>query len=148
MTTRPNTVHCVLGMLGTDVHSKGVRTIARMLSDAGIQVTYAGEHNRIDEMVEKVRASGAEFVGLSFSTSTYLDWMGRFCAAMRAADLGHVTILLGGLIHPDHEDQLRQMGVEGLFGPGAQRDEIIEFLFRTAAEKTFRDPAQHPSRQV
>ena len=35
---RPARVRCVLGMLGTDVHNKGIRTLARILTDHGVEV--------------------------------------------------------------------------------------------------------------
>ena len=49
MTGRP--VRCLLGMLGVDVHSRGLRTIALLLRDAGVEVVYVGEHNSPAGMV-------------------------------------------------------------------------------------------------
>lgn len=132
-----NQIRCVLGMLGSDVHTKGIRTVARMLSDAGVDVVFAGEHLTIDQMIEKVRAAEPEFVGLSFSTAGYLIYTKQFTDAMRAAGLGHVSVMIGGLVHPDDEQALRDMGVEGLFGPGTTTADIVAFLNRVSAEKSF-----------
>lgn len=135
--TQTNAIRCVLGMLGSDVHTKGIRTIARLLSDAGIDVVFAGEHLTIDQMVESVRKAAPEFVGLSFSTAGYLVYMRQFTDAMKAAGLGHVTVIVGGLVHPDDEPALRAMGAEGLFGPGSTTEDIVSFMNRTSAERTF-----------
>lgn len=134
---RQNSIRCVLGMLGSDVHTKGIRTIARMLSDAGIDVIFAGEHLTIEKMVDSVRAAEPEFVGLSFSTAGYLVYMRQFTDAMKAAGLGHVTVIIGGLVHPDDQAALREMGVEGLFGPGTTSSDIVSFMNRVSAEKSF-----------
>jgi methylmalonyl-CoA mutase C-terminal domain len=134
---RGNAIRCTLGMLGSDVHTKGIRTIARMLSDAGIDVTFAGEHLTIDQMVDAVRDTLPEFVGLSFSTAGYLVYMKQFTDALRAAGLGHVTVIVGGLIHPDDAPALHEMGVEGLFGPGTTTADIVAFMNRVSAERTF-----------
>lgn len=132
-----NSIRCVLGMLGSDVHTKGIRTVASMLRSAGIDVVFAGEHLTIDQMVASVREAEPEFVGLSFSTAGYLVYMKQFTDAMKAAGLGHVSIMVGGLVHPDDEAALRVMGIEGLFGPGSTTREIVSWLNCVSAEKTF-----------
>ncbi|MEE4453051.1 cobalamin B12-binding domain-containing protein [Novosphingobium resinovorum] len=132
-----NAIRCVLGMLGSDVHTKGIRTVASMLRSAGIDVVFAGEHLTIDQMVESVREAEPEFVGLSFSTAGYLVYMKLFTDAMKAAGLGHVSVMVGGLVHPDDEAALRGMGVSGLFGPGTTTQDIVSWLNRVSAEKTF-----------
>ncbi|VWX50164.1 Cobalamin-binding protein [Novosphingobium sp. 9U] len=136
-----NAIRCVLGMLGSDVHTKGIRTVASMLRSAGIDVVFAGEHLTIDQMVASVREADPAFVGLSFSTAGYLVYMQQFTDAMKAAGLGEVSIMVGGLVHPDDEAALRAMGVDGLFGPGTTTPQIVSWLERVAAEKTFKDTA-------
>jgi methylmalonyl-CoA mutase C-terminal domain/subunit len=132
-----NSIRCVLGMLGSDVHTKGIRTVASMLRSAGIDVVFAGEHLTIDQMVASVREAEPEFVGLSFSTAGYLVYMKQFTDAMKAAGLGRISIMVGGLVHPDDEPDLREMGVEGLFGPGTTTQDVVAWLNRMSAEKTF-----------
>src|SRR5271155_5348880 len=76
------TVRCLLGMLGTDVHSKGIRTIAQMLRDAGIEVIYLGEHNSVNGMAQAVIDEDADIVGLSFSSAAYLEYTRQFVNAL------------------------------------------------------------------
>jgi methylmalonyl-CoA mutase cobalamin-binding domain/chain len=45
--------------------------------------------------------------------------------------------MVGGLVHPDDEAALRDMGVSGLFGPGTTMQDIVSWLNRVSAEKTF-----------
>ena len=121
-------IRCLLGMLGTDVHSKGIRTLARMLRDLGVEVIYLGEHNTAEGMVRAAIAEDAEVVGLSFSTSTYLHYTRDLMQKMQDAGLADVPVMLGGLIHADDAPALRGMGVKGIFGPGSGLPEIISFL--------------------
>lgn len=131
-TATPNanngTIRCLLGMLGTDVHSKGIRTLAQMLRDGGIEVIYIGEHNTCEGMTQAIIAEDADLVGLSFSSSNYLDYTEQLITTMREQDVGDVPVMLGGLIHPEDEDALRKMGVSGIFGPGSSIDSILEFI--------------------
>ena len=133
MSTRPpragRTVRCVLGMLGTDVHSKGIRTLARHFRDAGIEVIYLGEHNTPEGFAAAVVAEDGHLVGLSFSTASYLHYVGELMKALSSAGLAHVPVMVGGLIHAEDEPTLRELGVTGVFGPGSTMEAILEFVF-------------------
>jgi methylmalonyl-CoA mutase C-terminal domain/subunit len=121
-------VRCLLGMVGTDVHSKGIRTIAQMLRDAGIEVIYLGEHNSIQGMAQAALDEDADVVGLSFSSAAYLDYMAMLMEALAARGIGDVPVMIGGLIHPDDREPLQALGVKGIFGPGATTEEITAFV--------------------
>jgi methylmalonyl-CoA mutase C-terminal domain/subunit len=122
-------VRCVLGMLGTDVHSKGIRTLSRIFRDAGVEVIYLGEHNTCEGFAATVAAEDADLVGLSFSTASYMVYIRQFMAAMEAAGVADVPVMVGGLIHPEDEPELRELGVRGIFGPGSTTEQILEFVF-------------------
>lgn len=121
-------VRCLLGMLGTDVHSKGIRTIAQILRDAGIEVIYLGEHNSVNGMAQAVVDEDADIVGLSFSSAAYLEYTRQFVEALDAKGAGDVPVMIGGLIHPDDRPELEAMGVAGIFGPGSGTEEIVAFV--------------------
>src|ERR1700683_2577343 len=112
-------IRCLLGMLGTDVHSKGIRTLAQILRDAGIEVIYLGEHNSVSGMARAVVDEDADIVGVSFSSAAYLDYMREFVDALKANGVSDVPVMIGGLIHPEDHEALRRMGIAGIFGPGS-----------------------------
>jgi methylmalonyl-CoA mutase C-terminal domain/subunit len=116
-------------MLGTDIHSKGIRTLARILDDAGgIDVFYIGEHNSVEGMAEKVRESGAAIVGVSFSSSAYVEYTRRLIAAMERAGVGDVPVMIGGMVHPDDIAELTEIGVAKIFGVGSTTGEIVDWV--------------------
>lgn len=133
----------MLGMLGTDVHSKGIRTLAQMLRDRGVEVIYMGEHNTTEGMINAMLAEDVDVVGLSFSTSTYMHYTRNLLEKMHVAGIDDVPVMLGGLIHPDDEPALRAMGVKGIFGPASTTDQIMVFL-RDVTGKSL--PAPHDCR--
>jgi methylmalonyl-CoA mutase, C-terminal domain len=127
--SRPNTVRCLLGMLGTDVHSKGIRTLARLLDDAGgIEVAYIGEHNSVEAMANAIVERKVDIVGVSFSSAAYVEYTRQLIAAMKEKGVGHVPLMLGGMIHPEDVEELKEMGVAGLFGAGSRTEDIIAFV--------------------
>lgn len=132
--SKPNTVSCLLGMLGTDVHSKGIRTLARLLDEAGgIDVNYIGEHNSVEGMADAVVANQSDIVGVSFSSAAYVEYTRQLIEAMKARGVGHIPVMLGGIIHPDDVEELKAMGVAGLFGAGSKTDDIILFVQNVGA---------------
>lgn len=119
----------MLGMLGTDVHSKGIRTLARILDDAGgIDVVYIGEHNSAEGMALKVRECGAAVVGVSFSSSAYVEYTRRLIAAMKCAGVGNIPVMIGGMVHPDDVVELTEIGVAKVFGAGSTTTEIVAWV--------------------
>jgi len=127
-TPKSGAIRCLLGMLGTDVHTKGIRTLAQLLRDRGVEVIYLGEHNTAEGMVSAILAEDVDVVGLSFSTATYVHYTRVLIEAMKAAGVDDVPVMLGGLIHRDDEDELKSIGVKGIFGPGSTTDGIMQFL--------------------
>jgi len=122
-------------MLGADVHSKGIRTLARHFRDAGIEVVYLGEHNTAQGFTAAVAAEDADIVGLSFSTASYLHYVEEFMKTLTDAGLADVPVMVGGLIHSDDEPTLRDLGVSGIFGPGSTTEAILEFVRTSAGER-------------
>ena len=121
-------IRCLLGMLGTDVHSKGIRTLAQLLRDQGVEVIYLGEHNTAEGMINAIIAEDADLVGLSFSVATYVHHTRDLLTKMKAAGVDDVPVMLGGLIHRDDEPALLEIGVKGIFGPGSTIPQIVEFI--------------------
>jgi methylmalonyl-CoA mutase C-terminal domain/subunit len=137
-------IRCLLGMLGTDVHSKGIRTLAQLLRDVGVEVIYLGEHNTPEGFVNAIIAEDADAVGVSYSTATYLHYTRDLLERMRIADLGDVPVMLGGLIHAEDEAELRAMGVRGIFGPGSTTNEIVDFLVSVTGKPLHGDSSPPP----
>ncbi|MES2481339.1 MAG: AMP-binding protein [Pseudomonadota bacterium] len=123
-----NPIRCLLGMVGTDVHSKGIRTLASWLRDEGVEVIYLGEHNTVPGLVNALVQEDADVLGMSFSSAGYLDYVARVQAQMRERGVADVPVMVGGQIHPEEHAVLREMGVAGIFGPGTTKADVLAFL--------------------
>jgi methylmalonyl-CoA mutase, C-terminal domain len=121
-------IRCVLGMLGTDVHTKGIRTLAHILRSEGVEVIYLGSHNTCQGMVQALIDEDADIVGLSFSSPNYLAYTQQLIDEMAANGVDDIPVMIGGLIHEEDHPALKEMGVEGIFGPGSETPEIIRFI--------------------
>lgn len=135
MTQTREPIRCLLGMLGTDVHTKGIRTLAQLLRDQGIEVIYVGEHNTCEGMVNALIAEDPDVVGLSFSSSAYVQYLQQLTDLMKAKGVGDIPVMVGGLVHAEDHDRLRSMGISGIFGPDSRLQDIVEYLRRTSGKR-------------
>lgn len=125
----------VLAKVGLDGHDRGIKVVARGLRDAGCHVIYAGLWQTPEEVVQRVADEDADWLGLSLLSGAHMTLVPRIVELMRAAGLGHVGILIGGIIPEPDIAPLLKMGVARVFGPGTPLDEIISFV-KTPRETT------------
>ncbi len=121
---------CVLGMVGSDKHNKGIRTIARVFRDHGLEVVYIGEHNTSSQLASVAVDEDADFVGVSFSNGNYLMRAQEIRQALDDAGGADIDVVLGGLIHPEDVPALEAMGVAEVFGPAVTTPEIVTSIDR------------------
>ncbi len=55
--------------------------------------------------------------------------------ALEARGLDDVVVIVGGIISPAMAEKLREVGIEGAFGPGTSIDEIAQFTRDQVAKK-------------
>lgn len=122
-------LRCVLGMLASDKHNKGIRILARAFRDHSIEVVYMGEHNTAQQMARVAVAEDADFVGVSFVTGDYVKRTRELVQALRDAGGADIDVLLGGMIHQEDVSLLvDEIGVAGVFGPGSAIPDILVFV--------------------
>ncbi len=111
------TPRMVVGKPGLDGHSNGAEQIALRGRDVGFEVTYDGIRLTPEEIVEQAKASKAHVVGLSILSGSHVPLVRDVMARMRNAGLGHIPVVVGGIIPPDDENVLRNIGVSGVYTP-------------------------------
>lgn len=120
-------IRVVVSKIGLDGHDRGAKVIAQGFRDAGFEVIYTGLRRGADELAETALEEDADVVGLSILSGAVVPLTRRVVEALRARDLDDVVVLVGGIISPQIADQLREIGVDGAFGPGTSLAEIVEF---------------------
>ena len=61
--------------------------------------------------------TNAHIVGLSILSGSHLDLVRETLAEMRKANLAHIPLVVGGIIPPEDEMALKQMGVRRVYTP-------------------------------
>ena len=107
----------LVGKPGLDGHSNGAEQIAARARDCGMDITYEGIRLTPDEIVEAALADEAHVVGLSILSGSHIPLIESLMEKMRARNLGHVPVVVGGIIPEDDADRLRAMGVARVYTP-------------------------------
>jgi methylmalonyl-CoA mutase C-terminal domain/subunit len=128
-------IRVLIAKPGLDGHDRGAKVIARALRDAGMEVVYTGLRQTPEMIVEAALQEDVDVIGLSVLSGAHMALIPRVLELMRAQNLGDVRLLVGGIIPDEDVPALKEMGVAGVFGPGANTDEISRFVQESVAKR-------------
>jgi methylmalonyl-CoA mutase C-terminal domain/subunit len=118
--------------IGLDGHDRGSRIVAAFLRDAGMDAIYTPPWQSIAGVVKLATEEDVDAIGVSSLATDHLI-VPQLMEALHAAGLGHVGVVVGGIVPADEQPSLLAAGVSAVFGPGASRDEIVEHVAALAA---------------
>lgn len=113
---------------GLDGHDRGAKVVARALRDAGMEVIYTGLRQTPEMIVEAAMQEDVDAVGLSILSGAHMPLTQRIMQLMQEQEMMDVPVFLGGIIPNEDIPILKEMGVAGVFGPGAKMEEIIHLI--------------------
>ena len=126
MSASDRQIRVLVAKPGLDGHDRGAKIIARALRDAGMEVVYTGLRQTPEMIAEAALQEDVEVVGLSILSGAHMALVPRVLELLRANGLGDVKLFVGGIIPDDDVPALKEMGVAGVFGPGASTEAIIK----------------------
>ena len=106
----------LVGKPGLDGHSNGAEQIAFRARDCGMEIDYEGIRLTPEQIVSAAQ-NGAHVVGLSILSGSHIPLVEDLMQRMRDAGLGHVPVIVGGIIPDDDAVRLRAMGVAKVYTP-------------------------------
>jgi len=116
-------IRIVLAKLGFDGHDRGIKVVARILRDAGMEVIYLGLRQSYKNVVNAVEQEDADAVGLSMHNASHLTLAPKMVEALAEAGL-EVPVIVGGIIPDEDVTELTDKGVAVVLGPGASAEEV------------------------
>jgi methylmalonyl-CoA mutase cobalamin-binding domain/chain len=117
-------VRVLLAKIGLDGHDRGLKVVARILRDAGMEVVYLGLRQTAASIVAAAEQEDVDVVGLSMHNAGHLTLAPRMVQALHDAGLD-IPVVVGGIIPDDDAVVLREAGVAGILGPGASATDVV-----------------------
>jgi len=122
----------LVAKVGFDGHDRGVKVVARILRDAGMEVVYAGLRQTPDTIAAIALQEDVDVIGLSMHNGAHLAITPAVVDALREQGLT-TPVVIGGIIPQVDMDALRSAGAVAVLGPGASNDEVVETVLAAVA---------------
>jgi methylmalonyl-CoA mutase C-terminal domain/subunit len=122
----------VIAKPGLDGHDRGAKVIARALRDAGLEVIYTGLRQSPEQIVAAAAQEDADVIGLSILSGAHLPICRRVFELLRERRLDSVRVFVGGIIPAQDIPELKALGIEGVFLPGASMQDVVNAIRRPA----------------
>ena len=117
----------LLAKLGLDGHDRGLKVVARILRDAGMEVIYLGLRQTTDSIVAAAEQEDADAIGLSMHNAGHMTLAPAMVKAVNEADLG-TPVVVGGIVPEQDLQPLLDAGVAAVIGPGASAEEVAQTI--------------------
>ncbi len=117
-------VRVLVAKVGLDGHDRGIKVVARLLRDAGMEVVYTGLFQTPETVAIAAIQEDVDVVGLSMLSGAHLTLAPMVVEALRARG-SDIPVVVGGIVPNNDLDDLRAAGVAAVFGPGASAEEMV-----------------------
>ena len=107
----------LVGKPGLDGHSNGAEQIAVRARDCGMEVVYEGIRLTPAQIVNAALEESVHVVGLSILSGSHVPLVRDVMDRMRAAGLGGIPVVVGGIIPVEDEAVLKEAGVAAIYTP-------------------------------
>ncbi len=114
----------LVAKVGLDGHDRGVKVVARILRDAGMEVVYTGLFQTPESVAASAIDEDVDVVGVSMLSGAHLTLAPLVVTALRERG-SEIPVVVGGIVPPDDVPLLRAAGVAAVLGPGASAQEIV-----------------------
>lgn len=128
MATDERPIRVLIAKPGLDGHDRGAKVVARALRDAGMEVVYTGIRQTPQMIAEAALQEDVQVIGLSILSGAHLGLFPRIVEELKSRGVDDVLLFAGGIIPADDVADVQALGFKGVFGPGTDTRDIIEFV--------------------
>src|SRR4051812_35011078 len=121
-------IRVLIAKPGLDGHDRGAKVMVRALRDAGMEVIYTGLFQTPEMIAEAALQEDVDVIGLSILSGAHLALFPRIMDSLRSRGLDDVLVIAGGTIPVDDVQEVTDLGVAAVFGPGTSLHEAVTFI--------------------
>jgi methylmalonyl-CoA mutase C-terminal domain/subunit len=127
--TEGQRIRCLVAKVGLDGHDRGAHVISRAFRDAGFEVISSGLPCAPEEIVQAAVQEDVDVLGISILSGAHNTLVPQILEGLKEYGAFEDTlVVVGGIVPDDDKDELRDLGVAEIFGPGASMDEMIAYI--------------------
>lgn len=118
----------LLAKIGWDGHDIGIKIVARMLRDVGVEVIYLGLYNTPEMVTSAAIQEDVDIVGLSILSGDHFGVIRSVLEGLKVKGAEKIPVIVGGVIPRQDIPILEKMGVKKVFREGASFPTILEVI--------------------
>lgn len=118
-------IRVLIAKVGLDGHDRGVKVVARILRDAGMDVIYTGLHRSSEDVVNAAIQEDVDVIGVSMLSGAHMTHFPRILNLLKEKDAADIIVIGGGVIPDADAATLKNMGVADLFLQDTPPDTIV-----------------------
>jgi methylmalonyl-CoA mutase C-terminal domain/subunit len=126
-------IRVLVAKVGLDGHDRGIKVVARLLRDAGMEVVYGGLRQTPAMIASAALQEDVDVVGLSMHNGAHLTLVPAVIDALRAEGVD-AAVVVGGVVPEIDIETLQRTGVAAVIGPGTSAEVVVS---------TMQEAAQH-----
>jgi methylmalonyl-CoA mutase C-terminal domain/subunit len=113
---------------GLDGHDRGIKVICCALRDAGMEVIYTGLRQTPEQIVQAAIQEGVDVIAMSVLSGAHDYLFPRVMELLKKAGVSDILVIGGGIIPEQDVPNLKDVGIQAVFGPGTPTMEIVRFI--------------------
>ncbi|MPZ70540.1 MAG: methylmalonyl-CoA mutase [Actinobacteria bacterium] len=119
-------IRVLLAKIGLDGHDRGVKVVARTLRDAGMEVIYTGLHRTPEQVIEAAIQEDVDVLGISLLSGAHMPIFTKIFQLLGdLPETPRFSIVAGGVMPDEDEEQLKKMGVAEVLSQDTTPDDIV-----------------------
>ena len=121
-------VRILMAKPGLDGHDRGIKVLAAAYRDAGMEVIYLGLRQTPEMIVSSALQEDVDVIALSSLNNAHMTIFPNVLKLMKEKGLNDILLVGGGIIPKKDIEELENLGMGKLFGPGTPVNETIEYI--------------------
>ena len=121
-------VRILMAKPGLDGHDRGIKVLAAAYRDAGMEVIYLGLRQTPEMIVSSALQEDVDVIALSSLNNAHMTIFPNVLKLMKEKRLDDILLVGGGIIPKKDIEELENLGMGKLFGPGTPVNETIDYI--------------------
>lgn len=116
----------LVAKMGQDGHDRGAKVIASGFADLGFDVDVGPLFQTPEEVVQQAIDSDVHCIGVSSQAAAHRTLVPELIRLLKSKGLDDIAVVCGGVIPQEDYQQLYDVGVKAIFGPGTKVHQAAE----------------------
>ena len=127
MNLRDKRIKVLLSKVGLDGHDRGIKLVAGMLREAGMEVIYLGKLQSPEGIVNAAMQEDVDIIGVSCLSGEHLSLVPDIAELIKGNKLS-MPLVVGGTIPREDKTRLKEIGVAEVFTSGSTSEDIVKCM--------------------